>query len=80
MKWQTFTPTSKFLNKCQDDCQAGESAENSNTGNVMLSFSHGDGGVGVDGDIALVSADRDHPFFVSGQGWSSCSPSSSLDR
>ena len=27
-----------------------------------------------------ISADIDHPFFVSGHGWSSCSPSSSLDR
>ena len=67
-----------LVSKCQEDCQVGVSAENSNTGSVMLSFSHGSGG--VDGDVALVSADRDHPFFVSGQGWSSCSPSSSLDR
>ena len=29
---------------------------------------------------SAVSAEKDRPFFVSGQGWSSCSPASSLDR
>ena len=49
------------------------------TGEFILSFST-EAGAAAGGSDAAVSAEKDHPFFVSGQGWSSCSPASSLDR
>merc|ERR1719481_1127573 len=50
--------------------------QSQSTGSVTLSFSQPQD---VDG-VAVVSAEKDHPFFVSGHGWSSCSPTSSYNR
>ena len=45
------------------------------TGLFLLSFSVGKGGA-----EARISASPEHPFFVHGRGWSSCSPSLSMAR
>lgn len=50
--------------------------QSQSSGGVTLSFSQPEN---VDG-VAVVSAEKDHPFFVSGHGWSSCSPTSSYSR
>ena len=53
----------------------------SDSGGFVLSFSSETGAAaGAGAGLAEVAAEGDHPFFVSGQGWSSCSPASSLDR
>ena len=51
----------------------------SDSGGFVLSFSS-ETGAAAGAVSAEVAVEGDHPFFVSGQGWSSCSPASSLDR
>eukprot|EP00091_Calanus_sinicus_P008745 TRINITY_DN20948_c0_g1_i1.p1 TRINITY_DN20948_c0_g1~~TRINITY_DN20948_c0_g1_i1.p1 ORF type:complete len:172 (-),score=47.02 TRINITY_DN20948_c0_g1_i1:264-779(-) len=45
------------------------------TGLILLSFS-----VGKRGEEVTISTSPEHPFFVHGHGWSSCSPSLSMAR
>jgi len=45
------------------------------TGLFMITFN-----VGKRGEEVTISASQEHPFFVYGQGWSSCSPSLSMAR
>ena len=44
------------------------------SGRVLLSFSQ------ERGSTANINTSPDHPFFVFGQGWSSCDPHQSRDR